>query len=165
MASRGVNKVILIGNLGNDPESRTFPSGDMVTNATLATSESWKDKQTGEKQEKTEWHRLSFQRRLAEIAKEYLRKGSKIYIEGSLRTRKWQDKATGADRYSTDIVVREMQMLDSRPAGGEQQGGYNNHSPGGGAPQSNQNPGGPPNNAGGAAPGGDFNDFDDDIPF
>jgi single-strand DNA-binding protein len=149
MASRGVNKVILVGNLGNDPESRTFPSGDMVTNATLATSESWKDKQTGEKQEKTEWHRLSFQRRLAEIAKEYLRKGSKIYIEGSLRTRKWQDKATGADRYSTDIVVREMQMLDSKGQSGD----------------SSNYAASKPQAEGASQPGGDFDDFDDDIPF
>ena len=127
MASRGVNKVILVGNLGGDPESRTFPNGDAVTNITVATSESWKDKNTGEPKERTEWHRVVFHRRLAEIASEYLQKGSKVYIEGGLQTRKWQDKTTGADRYTTEIVAREMQMigfslsLDSRGdnAGGQ----------------------------------------------
>ena len=113
MASRGVNKVIIIGNLGNDPETRYLPSGGAVTNISLATSESWKDKQTGEMQERTEWHRVVFFNRLAEIAGEYLRKGSKVYLEGSLRTRKWQDKS-GQDRYTTEIVSSEMQMLDSR---------------------------------------------------
>jgi single-strand DNA-binding protein len=158
MASRGVNKVILVGNLGNDPETRAFPSGDMVTNITVATSETWKDKQTGQPQERTEWHRVVFHRRLAEIAGEYLHKGSKVYIEGSLRTRKWQDKATGQDRYTTEIVAREMQMLDSRGAG---QGAYQ----GGGqsAPAQNQ----PAANTAPAAtaPATDFGDFDDDIPF
>ena len=100
MASRGVNKVILVGNLGNDPETRYMPSGGAVTNITVATSESWKDKQTGQPQERTEWHRIVFFNRLAEIAGEYLRKGSKVYLEGSLRTRKWQDKS-GQDRYTT----------------------------------------------------------------
>ena len=113
MASRGVNKVILVGNLGNDPETRYMPSGGAVTNITIATSESWKDKQTGQPQERTEWHRVVFFNRLGEIAGEYLRKGSKIYVEGSLRTRKWQDKS-GQDRYTTEIVASEMQMLDSR---------------------------------------------------
>jgi single-strand DNA-binding protein len=120
--ARGINKVILVGNLGNDPETRTFPDGGQLTNITLATSESWKDRQTGQQQERTEWHRVTFNGRLAEISAQYLRKGSKVYIEGSLRTRKWQDKNTGADRYSTDIVAREMQMLDSR--GMDNQGGY-----------------------------------------
>lgn len=112
---KGVNKVIVVGNLGNDPESRELPSGGSVTNISVATSESWKDKQTGEKQERTEWHRIVFFNRLADISAEYLRKGSKVYIEGSLRTRKWQDNS-GQDRYTTEIVASEMQMLDSRNA-------------------------------------------------
>ncbi|HHH12635.1 MAG TPA: single-stranded DNA-binding protein [Thiolapillus brandeum] len=116
MASRGVNKVILIGNLGRDPETRYMPSGGAVTNITVATSETWKDKNTGEQQERTEWHRVVFFNRLAEIAGEYLKKGSKVYIEGSLRTRKWQDQS-GQDRYTTEIVASEMQMLDSRGGG------------------------------------------------
>jgi len=111
--ARGINKVILIGNLGADPEVRYMPSGGAVTNVTIATSESWKDKQSGEAQERTEWHRVVFFNRLAEIAGEYLRKGSKVYVEGSLRTRKWQDQS-GADKYTTEIVANEMQMLDSR---------------------------------------------------
>ena len=115
--ARGVNKVILIGNLGKDPEVRYMPSGGAVTNVTIATSESWKDKQSGEQQERTEWHNVVFFNRLAEIAGEYLKKGSKVYVEGSLRTRKWQDKE-GKDRYTTEIVAGEMQMLDSRGAGG-----------------------------------------------
>ena len=115
--ARGVNKVILIGNLGKDPETRSLPSGEPVTNVTLATSESWKDKQSGEMKEKTEWHNIVFFKRLAEIAGQYLKKGSKVYIEGSLRTRKWQDKE-GKDRYTTEIVAQEMQMLDSKPGGG-----------------------------------------------
>ena len=118
MASRGVNKVILIGNLGKDPETRYMPSGGAVTNITLATSETWKDKQTGEQQERTEWHRVVFFNRLAEIAGEYLKKGSKVYIEGSLRTRKWQGQ-DGQDRYTTEIVANEMQMLDSRGGSAE----------------------------------------------
>jgi len=109
--ARGVNKVILIGNLGNDPETKYMPSGNAVTNITVATSETWKDKNTGQDQERTEWHRVVFFNRLAEIAGEYLRKGSKVYIEGSLRTRKWQDQS-GQDRYTTEIVAAEMQMLD-----------------------------------------------------
>jgi len=111
--ARGINKVILVGNLGNDPEKKAMPSGNAVTNITIATSESWKDKQTGQQQERTEWHRVVFFNRLAEIAGEYLKKGSKVYIEGSLRTRKWQDQS-GADRYTTEVVASEMQMLDSR---------------------------------------------------
>lgn len=110
--ARGVNKVILVGNLGGDPEQRSMPSGNAVTNVTIATSESWKDKKTGQQQERTEWHRIVFFNRLAEIAGQYLRKGSKIYVEGSMRTRKWQDQ-NGADRYATEIVASEMQMLDS----------------------------------------------------
>ena len=120
--SRGINKVILVGNLGNDPEMKFAPRGDAICNLSVATSESWKDKQSGEAQERTEWHRVVVFKRLAEICGEYLRKGSKVYIEGQLRTRKWQDKETGADRYSTEIVAREMQMLDSRAGlpGGDQ---------------------------------------------
>ncbi len=114
--ARGVNKVILIGNLGQDPEVKYMPSGDAVANVSLATTESWKDKQTGEQVEKTEWHRLVFFKRLAEIAGEYLRKGSQVYIEGNLQTRKWQDKS-GNDRYTTEIRVREMQMLGGRDGG------------------------------------------------
>jgi single-strand DNA-binding protein len=113
MASRGVNKVILIGNLGQDPEMRSFPNGDAVCNIRVATSETWKDKNTGENQEKTEWHTVVAFRRLAEIMGQYLKKGSKVYIEGKLRTRKWQDQQ-GQDRYSTEIIADEMQMLDSR---------------------------------------------------
>lgn len=111
--ARGVNKVILIGNLGADPEVRYTPSGNAIANATLATSTTWRDKQSGELQDRTEWHRIVFFNRLAEIVGEYLHKGSKIYIEGSLRTRKWQDKS-GIDRYTTEVIANEMHMLDSR---------------------------------------------------
>ncbi|WP_151705174.1 single-stranded DNA-binding protein [Nitrincola alkalilacustris] len=172
--ARGVNKVILIGNLGGDPEVRYMPSGNAVTNVTLATSESWKDKQTGQAQERTEWHRVVFFNRLAEIAGEYLRKGSKIYIEGSLRTRKWQDK-DGQDKYTTEIVASELQMLDSK--GGEGGGGYQSSAPQDnmgygqpqGQPQRSQAPAQnrqpaqnqPPQNQ----PPAGFDDFDDDIPF
>ncbi len=166
MAARGVNKVILVGNLGNDPEIRYSQGGAAITNISIATSEAWKDKQTGQPQERTEWHRVVFFNRLAEIAGEYLRKGSKVYVEGSLRTRKWQDKE-GVDRYSTEIVGNEMQMLDTRGAGqggGSQSGGeYQQNAPrpaaappsGGAAPQS----------VGSGAPAGDYGNFDDDIPF
>ena len=162
MASRGVNKVILVGNLGNDPETRYMPSGGAVTNITVATSESWKDKQTGQPQERTEWHRVVFFNRLAEIAGEYLRKGSKVYLEGSLRTRKWQDKS-GQDRYTTEIVAAEMQRLDSRGAG-QGGGNYQQGQESAPAPQS-----APAQGAAAAAPAAaaptDFGDFDDDIPF
>lgn len=114
--ARGVNKVILIGNIGKDLEARYFPNGDAVANATLATSESWTDKASGEKKEHTEWHNIVFRRKLAEIAAQYLKKGSKVYVEGSLRTRKWEKD--GIDRYSTEIIVSDMQMLDGRPGGG-----------------------------------------------
>ncbi len=114
--ARGVNKVILIGNLGADPEVKYMPNGGAVANVTIATSESWKDKNTGETQEKTEWHRVVFFRRIAEVVGEYLKKGSKVYIEGKLQTRKWQDQS-GADRYTTEIVANEMQMLDARGGG------------------------------------------------
>jgi single-strand DNA-binding protein len=120
--ARGVNKVILIGNLGNDPEIRYTPSGSAVANLSLATSETWRDKQSGEIQDRTEWHRVVFFNRLAEIVGEYLHKGSKVYVEGTLRTRKWQDK-TGMDRYTTEIIASEMHMLDSRSAAG----GNNHH--------------------------------------
>src|SRR5579863_9793806 len=134
--ARGINKVILIGNLGADPETRAMPSGSTVANLRIATSESWRDKQTGEQQERTEWHRVALFGRLAEIATEYLRKGSQVYIEGSLRTRKWQDKQ-GQDRYSTEIVGNELQMLGGRgmsagagsSANGEAAGGRSDTSP------------------------------------
>ncbi len=133
MASRGVNKVILVGNLGKDPEVRYMPNGNAVANFTVATSESWKDQQ-GQMQERTEWHNIVMYRRLAEIAGEYLKKGSKVYLEGKLQTSKWQDQQTGQDRYKTEINVNEMQMLDSRGQGGQQQGGMG-QSAGGYAPQ------------------------------
>ncbi|MCG8488482.1 MAG: single-stranded DNA-binding protein [Candidatus Thiodiazotropha sp.] len=150
--ARGINKVILIGNLGKDPETRYMPSGGAVTNVTLATSESWKDKNTGEQQERTEWHRVVFFNRLGEIAGEYLKKGSKVYVEGSLRTRKWQGQ-DGQDRYTTEIVASEMQMLDSR-------GGSASFD----APQSQgmSRPQSAPASAPSSMPD---NDFDDDIPF
>jgi single-strand DNA-binding protein len=143
---KGVNKVILVGNLGKDPEVKYMASGDAVCNATLATSDSWKDKQTGEQKERTEWHNLTFYRRLAEIAGEYLKKGSQIYVEGKLQTRKWQDKS-GNDRYTTDIIVNEMQMLGSRTGGNARPT----------ASQPSSAPSAP------AQPAAD--DFDDDIPF
>ena len=150
MASRGVNKVILIGNLGQDPEIRYMPNGGAVCNITVATSESWKDKNTGENQEKTEWHRVVMFRRLAEIAGEYLKKGSKVYLEGKLQTRKWQDQQ-GQDRYTTEIVADQMQMLDSR-------GGSADFAGGGGQGQS------APRQQSAAAPVQDGG-FEDDIPF
>lgn len=165
MASRGINKVILVGNLGNDPEHRMLPSGGAVTNISIATSEAWKDKNTGQQQERTEWHRVVFFNRLAEIAAEYLRKGSKVYVEGSLRTRKWQDQQSGQDRYSTEIVASEMQMLDSRGGdggsggGGQSQGNYGGAS-GGGFSQAPAAPQG-----GFGQTGGTIDPMDDDIPF
>jgi len=140
--ARGINKVILVGNLGNDPEVRYMPSGGAVANLTIATSETWKDKESGQKVEKTEWHRVVMFNRLGEIAGEYLKKGSKVYIEGKLQTRKWQDK-DGQDRYTTEIVASEMQMLDSRES----------------APQSQQAPQSTPVDP------DNFGDFSDDIPF
>lgn len=119
MASRGINKVIIVGNLGQDPEVRFMPNGGAVANFTVATSETWKDKQTGEQKEKTEWHRIVIYQRLAEIAGEYLKKGSKVYLEGRLQTRKWQNQQ-GVDQYTTEVVVNDMQMLDSRGQGGGQ---------------------------------------------
>lgn len=117
MSKGSVNKVILIGNLGNDPEVRSMPNGNYVANISIATTETWKDRNTGENQDKTEWHRVVMFRRLAEIAQQYLHKGSKVFVEGKLQTRKWQDQ-NGQDRYSTEIVADNMQMLDSRGAGG-----------------------------------------------
>lgn len=149
--ARGINKVILIGNLGQDPEVRYMPNGNAVSTVSLATTESWKDKQSGETQTRTEWHRVVFFNRLAEIVGEYLKKGGKVYVEGSLRTRKWQDK-NGQDRYTTEIVGNEMQMLDSR---GSNQG-FDNPAP------SQQSSSTPSNNT--PAPAG-MDDFDDDIPF
>ena len=191
--ARGINKVILVGNLGQDPETRSFPDGGSVTNVSIATSESWKDRQTGQQQERTEWHRVVFRNRLAEIAAQYLRKGSKVYIEGSLRTRKWTNQQ-GQDQYTTEIIAREMQMLDSRSdnAGGyaPQQGGYQQQpaqqnyqqhpapqaSPHANVPHSSQyqtqaHQGHPTSaqNTHSAPPAGfndnGFDDFDDDIPF
>ena len=167
--ARGVNKVILVGNCGKDPETRYMPSGGAVTNISVATSESWKDKQTGETKERTEWHRVVFFGRLAEIVGEYLKKGSQIYIEGSLRTNKWQDKS-GNDRYTTEIVADEMQMLDSRGAGGSAEfGGGQQARSGGGyqGGQGDQGGGGQSRQQAPAqsAPPMDDGGFDDDIPF
>ena len=128
--ARGINKVILIGNLGTDPEVRYMPQGGAVANLTVATSESWTDKATNEKKEQTEWHRVVIYQRLAEIAGEYLRKGSKVYIEGKLKTRKWQDKA-GVERYTTEIIANELQMLDGRGDGQQQGGGMGGGQQGG----------------------------------
>lgn len=168
--ARGINKVILIGNLGNDPDTRYTQGGSAIANISLATSTSWRDKDTGDTQERTEWHRVVFFGRLAEIASEYLRKGSRVYVEGRLQTRKWQDQS-GNDRYTTEVVANEMQMLDSRGGGGD--------SPGGAATGAGGPPGRPAANAGpppaqtpaarsdaGVADGGADNNFaDDDIPF
>lgn len=164
--ARGVNKVILIGNLGKDPETRYFPNGDAVTNATLATTESWKDKQSGEMKDATEWHNLVFPGKIAEIAGKYLKKGSKIYVEGSIRTRKWQDKE-GKDRYTTEIRVQDMQMLDGKPGGGtgamgEERGSYERGGSGGGA---NERPAGGGRAAAPASAPADAPFEDDDIPF
>ncbi len=185
--ARGVNKVILIGNLGADPETRAMPSGATVANLRIATTENWKDRTSGENQERTEWHRVALFGKLAEIAAEYLRKGSQVYIEGSLRTRKWQDKQ-GNERFSTEIVGNEMQMLGGRGGGGGGGGGegggggygsrggqgggegYGSRSGGGrqGPPPDDydQSPG--PSGGGGSGGGGGgarSDDFDDDIPF
>ena len=163
MASRGVNKVILVGNLGNDPETRFFPDGGAVTNASIATSESWKDKQTGQMQEKTEWHRVVFRDRgnfrLGQIAGEYLKKGSKVYVEGRLQTRKWQDKA-GVDHYTTEILANEMQMLDSRSASSGDD--YNAPAE---APRSAPRAASQASAPAASSQPTDFGDFDDDIPF
>lgn len=163
MASRGINKVILIGNLGSDPDVRYMPNGGAVANLSLATSESWTDKSSGEKQEKTEWHRVVCFRRLGEIAGEYLKKGSKVYIEGRLQTRKWQGQ-DGQDRYTTEIVANDMQMLDSRGGAGGTGDGYSGG--GGGAPRSGSGGSSAPSGGGQAPAGGGAEpSFDDDIPF
>jgi single-strand DNA-binding protein len=157
--ARGVNKVILVGNLGQDPESRTTPGGSTVTNIRIATTDSWTDKQSGEKKEQTEWHTVVMWNRLGEIAAEYLRKGSQVYIEGKLQTRKWQDKE-GKDRYSTEVVASDMQMLGGRGGGG-----------GGAAQETRDSREGQPRGGAkapapaGAGGGGSGADFDDDIPF
>jgi len=169
VASRGVNKVILVGNVGQDPETRYMPNGGAVTNVTLATSDTWKDKNTGENQERTEWHRVVFYQRLAEIVAEYVKKGSKIYIEGRLQTRSWEQD--GVKRYTTEIIANEMQMLDSRGAGGSSGGNE-----GGGNWQPRGNGGGASGGASGGMGGGGGgsrgqqkpvpeDSFDDDIPF
>jgi single-strand DNA-binding protein len=158
--ARGVNKVIVVGNLGQDPETRYIPSGSAVTNLRIATNESWKDKQTGEQKDRTEWHSVAMFGRLAEIAAEYLRKGSQVYIEGKLRTRKWQDK-DGNDRYTTEIIADEMQMLGNRAGGGAST--ISDSPPPTNAPPTNAPPtNAPPTNA---PPQSSENDFDDDIPF
>jgi single-strand DNA-binding protein len=164
--ARGVNKVIIVGNCGQDPETRFMPSGGAVTNLSIATSESWKDKTSGEPQERTEWHRVVFFNRLAEIAGEYVKKGSKLYVEGSLRTRKWQGQ-DGQDRYTTEIVASEMQMLDSRGGPGGS-GGYD-------SPQGSTGQGSAPKSSNQQAtnqqapqqqaPQQQSGPFDDDIPF
>ena len=148
-----VNKVILVGNLGADPETKYLPSGDAVTNIRVATTDRWKDKASGETKEATEWHRIAFFGRLAEIAGEYLKKGSQVYVEGRIRTRKWQDKE-GQDRYSTEIVADTMQMLGSRAGGGEPRG-----EPAGARPAESKPA------AAAKKPAGKFDDMEDDIPF
>lgn len=154
---KGVNKVIIVGRLGQDPETRYMPSGDAVTKISVATSESWKDKQTGQQQERTEWHKIIFFGKVAEIAAQYLKKGSKVYVEGSLRTNKWQDKETGQDRYSTEIIADNMQMLDSK---GDNQGQQNSSGAYQGASQPQQNQQQSQQGMQGGGP-----DFDDDIGF
>jgi len=160
VASRGVNKVILVGNVGNDPEFRVMPNGNGVANVSLATSETWKDKNTGDQQEKTEWHRVIFFNRLAEIVEQYVKKGGKLYIEGRLQTRSWEQD--GVKRYTTEIVASEMQMLDSRGGGGNM--GDNAFGQGQGqgssAPAAKSSTAASPQ----AAPA-NFDNFDDDIPF
>lgn len=160
--ARGINKVILVGNLGADPEVRYMPSGGAVTNISIATSESWTDKNSGQKQERTEWHRVTLFNRMGEIAGEYLKKGSQVYIEGSIRTEKYQDKNTGEDRYSTSIIARDMQLLGGRPDGQGGGGGNYNQAP---RPSSQSAPAqsspSPSSQPAAAVPA----DIDDDIPF
>jgi len=166
-----VNKVILVGNLGRDPEVRYSPDGAAICNVSIATTSTWKDKTSGERREETEWHRVVFYNRLAEIAGEYLKKGRSVYVEGRLKTRKWQDKDTGADRFSTEIIADQMQMLGGREGGeggfgGGAGGGYGEQS-GGGRPQRPARPAAaaPAAAPGGQNSGGNFADMDDDIPF
>ncbi|MBK6559782.1 MAG: single-stranded DNA-binding protein [Comamonadaceae bacterium] len=164
-----VNKVIIVGNLGRDPEVRSFPSGDRVANVTVATTDKWKDKQTGEMREATEWHRVVFNGRLAEIAEQYLRKGSQVYVEGSLRTRKWTDQS-GVEKYSTEIRADQMQMLGSRQGMGQpasDDGGYDS-APRRPAPAARQAPAAasaPRSSAPPPKASSGFDDMDDDIPF
>lgn len=176
--ARGINKVILVGTVGKDPENRSMPSGDAISNLSLATNEQWKDKATGEKKESTEWHRVVFFGKLAEIVGMYVRKGQMLYVEGSLRTRKWQGQ-DGQDRYSTEIVASDMQMLGGRPNEGEQRapmnqgGGYNSAPPPRNNNYSNNNnnsnnyPSASDYGSNASAPSGknNFEDFDDEIPF
>lgn len=162
--ARGINKVILVGNLGNDPDVKATQGGTTITTISVATSEQWKDKQTGQAQERTEWHRVKFFGRLAEIAGDYLRKGSQVYIEGSLRTDKYTDKS-GVERYTTDIIANEMQMLGGRGEGGQGGGGGNYER--GSRPAPAQRREAAPSRASAPAPAAGFDDvpFDDDIPF
>jgi single-strand DNA-binding protein len=157
--ARGVNKVILVGNLGADPETRSMPSGMTVTNIRIATSESWKDKTSGAQQERTEWHSIALFGRLGEIAAEYLRKGSQVFVEGKLRTRKWQDKQ-GNDRFTTEIIADNMQMLGGRAGAGAPGGGAERGAGGGAPPRDDYD-----QSATTPAPAGGKEDFDDDIPF
>jgi single-strand DNA-binding protein len=159
--ARGVNKVILVGNLGADPETRSMPSGTTVTNIRIATSESWKDKASGAQQERTEWHSVALFGRLGEIAAEYLRKGSQVFVEGKLRTRKWQDK-TGNDRFTTEIIADNMQMLGGRAGGGAGAGGGG---AAGGAERGSSPPPARDEYDQTPAPAGGKDDFEDDIPF
>jgi len=165
--ARGINKVILVGNLGADPDTRYMPSGKAVTNIRIATSESWKDKATGDQQERTEWHAIVLYDKLGEIAAEYLRKGSQVYIEGALRTRKWQDKE-GKDRFTTEIIARDMQMLGGRGGSGGGGGGgmSGGERSGGGESRDRGSRSAPSDERGSAAPvAEEGGDFDDDIPF
>ena len=164
--ARVINKVIIVGNLGGDPETRYMPSGSAVTNMTVATNESWKDKQTGEQKERTEWHKVVMFDRLAEIAAEYLRKGSQVYIEGKLQTRKWQGK-DGQDRYTTEVRANEMQMLGGRGGAGGGGGSFAGGGGGqqGGGQQGGGQQGGQQGGGGSAPPQPGPDDFDDDIPF
>lgn len=155
-----LNKVTLIGNLGADPEVRYMPAGGAVTNISLATTRRWKDRDSGERRDATEWHRVVFFNRLAEVVGEYLRKGSQVYVEGRLQTRKWQDKE-GVDRYSTEIVATEMQMLGSRSGGTASMGGESYNS----APSVSSKPAVPAQTAPSSPPPAAYEDFDDDIPF
>jgi len=151
-----VNKVIIVGNLGRDPETRYMPSGEAVTSVSIATTEKWKDKASGEQREATEWHRVNFFGRLAEVADEYLKKGSQVYVEGSLRTRKWQDKDTGKDRYSTEIRADVLKMLGARPSGGDDREAEPERKP-----ETKPAPQAAPAGRGGKH----FDDMEDDIPF
>ncbi|MDX3907872.1 MAG: single-stranded DNA-binding protein [Pigmentiphaga sp.] len=158
-----VNKVILVGNLGRDPEVRYTPDGAAICNVSIATTSTWKDKNSGERREETEWHRVVFYNRLAEIAGEYLKKGRSVYVEGRLKTRKWQDKDTGADKYTTEIVADQMQMLGGREGGGGGgEGGYGESAP---APRQANRPAGGQRPAASSSAAPNFADMDDDIPF